>query len=114
MSVSEMASVGQVQTKDRVAGLQQRHVSSHVGLRTGMRLDVGMFCAEKLLGAVTGQGLDYISKFASAIIAPSGIPLCILIGKDRTCSLKHRLADKIFGGNQLQPIMLAFNFVGNG
>ena len=48
-------------------------VNRHVGLRPGMRLDVGMVGAENLLGPVDRQLLRNVHMFAPAIIAFVGI-----------------------------------------
>ena len=47
--------------------LQGRHVHRQVCARARVRLDVGVFGAEKLLGAVYGDLLDIVHVFATAI-----------------------------------------------
>src|SRR5208282_1802425 len=111
MSMGEVSAMRQVQPKNRVAGLQHRGVSRLIGLRSRVRLHVGMFRAKKFLHPLARQSLDHVGKFASAVIALARIPLRILIGEYRPGSFQHSLADKIFRGNELQTFMLAANFV---
>src|SRR5438132_13721057 len=47
----EVAAGREVRPQYGVAGLEQREVHGHVGLRAGVRLDVGVLGAEQLLGA---------------------------------------------------------------
>jgi hypothetical protein len=95
MAVREMAPMGEVETHDGIARLQERHISGHVCLRAGVRLHVGMLRAEKLHGPVTRQGFYHISKLAAAIVAFARISLRILIGKDRSLRFQDRHADKV-------------------
>jgi hypothetical protein len=47
--------------EDLVARLQHGGVDGEVGLRAGVRLDVGVLGAEELLGALDGELLDDLS-----------------------------------------------------
>ena len=107
----EVPAVSQIQTKNCVARLQHRRVSGLIRLRSRVRLHVGMLRAKKFLGPLARQILDHVGKLASAVIALAGIALRILVGEYGTGGFKHSLADKIFRSNQLQPFMLAANFV---
>ena len=78
----EVAAVGQVQSENSVARLQDGRIGLHVGLRSRMGLHIGVLCAKKLLGAVAGQVLDYISKLAPAVIALAWVAFGIFIGED--------------------------------
>src|SRR5208337_4699849 len=51
---------------------------------------------------------------ASAVIALAGIPFRILVGEHGPGGFEHRLADKVFRGDEFQPFMLAANFVVDG
>ncbi len=51
-AVRQMAAVRERHAQHRVAGLQHRHEDRHVRLRAGVRLHVGVFCAEDLLDAL--------------------------------------------------------------
>ena len=65
VAVGEVAAVGQVQAENRVAGLQHGGVGGLVGLRAGVRLHVGVFGVEELLGAVAGQVFDDVGELRS-------------------------------------------------
>jgi hypothetical protein len=111
MPMREVAAMSQIQAKNRVAGLQHRRVSGLIGLRSGVRLHVGMFRAKKFLDPLARQIFDHVGKLASAVIALAGIPFRILVGEHGPGSFEHSLADKVFRSDQLQPFMLAANFV---
>ncbi len=51
----EVAAMRQIQSKNGVARLQHRGVSGLIGLRSGVRLDVGMFRAKKFLDPFARQ-----------------------------------------------------------
>ena len=46
MAVGKVSTVGEIQAEDGIAWLQNRRVSGHVSLRSGVRLDIGVFGAE--------------------------------------------------------------------
>src|SRR2546427_654036 len=48
MAVREVSTMRQVETEDGVTRLQHCRVSRHVGLRSGMRLHVGVLRADEL------------------------------------------------------------------
>ncbi len=114
VAVGEVTAVGQIEAEDRVACLQNRHVGRGVGLRAGVRLNVGVLGSEDLLGTVACQIFNHVSEFAPAIVAASRIAFGILVGKDRARGFKHRLRDEVLAGNHLQPFVLAEGFVVNG
>src|ERR1019366_10759204 len=66
---------------------------------------------KKLFGTLPRQTLHHVGKLASAVIPLAGIPFRIFVGEHRTGSLKHSLAHKVFRSDQLQPFVLAANFV---
>ena len=72
---------GQRQAHDRVAGLQQRVVDGGVGLRAGVRLDVGVLGAEQRLGAVDRELLDDVDVLAAAVVALARVALGVLVGQ---------------------------------
>ncbi len=114
VSVREVAAVRQVQTENSIAGLQDGGVSLHIGLRSGVGLDVGVFRSEKLFRAITGQVLDDVGKLAAAVIAFTRIALGVFIRKHRAHCFKHGLADKVFRGDEFQSFMLAANLIIDG
>ena len=92
-------------------GLQHGHIHADIRLRAGVRLDVGMFGAEKLLGAVDRQLLGAVDEFAAAVIALAGIALGVLIGEHRAHRFEHRLGDEILRRDQLEAGGLAAHFL---
>jgi hypothetical protein len=68
-AVGQVAAFGQAHAHDRVAGLGEGHQHRLVGLRTGVRLDVGGIGAEQLLQAVDGHLLGDIDVLATTVVA---------------------------------------------
>ena len=114
MPVREVAAMRQVQAEDRVARLQHGGIGFHVGLRSGMRLHVGVLRAKQLLGAVARQVLDDVGKLAAAVVALARISLGIFVREHRAGGFEHGLADEVLGGDQFQAFMLAASLVVNG
>ena len=111
MSVRKMAAVGEVQSEDGVAGLNDRGVRRHVGGGTGVRLHVGVLGAEELFGAVARQVLHHVGELASPVVAPAGIAFGVLVGEDRAGRFQHGFAHKVFGGDQFQAFVLTALFI---
>src|SRR5260370_17077847 len=99
MSVREVSAMCQIQPKNRVPGLQHGGVGLHVGLRSGMRLHIGVLRPKQLLGAITRQVLDDVRKLASAVIALTRISLAVLILKHRACPFAPAFADEVLPTN---------------
>ena len=105
-AVRQMAAVREVHAHHRVAGVEHREVDSHVRLRTGVRLHVGMLRAEQLLRAIAGQVFHDVDVLAAAVIALARIALRVFIGQVGAHRRKHRVADKVFGRDQLDMLAL--------
>ena len=73
-----------------------------------------MLGSEELLGAIARQILHHIGKLASAVITLPRIAFRIFIGENRPHGFEHSFADKILGRDQLEALMLASFFIGNG
>ena len=114
MPVRQMTAMRQIQAENGVARLQDRGIRFHVGLRSGMRLHVGVFGAEQLLRAVARQVLDNVGELAAAVIAFAGISLGILVREDGARGFEHGFADEVFRGNQFQALVLAAGFIVDG
>ena len=111
MAVRQVAAVREVHAEHGVAGLQQRQVDAHVGLRAGVRLHVDVIGAEQLLGARDRQRLRDVHEFAAAVIALAGIALGVLVRHHRAGGFEHRGADEVFRRDQLEPFFLPPRFV---
>ena len=109
--MGQMAAGRQGHAHEGVAGLQQRQEHGLVGLRAGMRLDVGEGAAEQLLGALDRQLLGDVDEFAAAVIAPAGIALGVFVGEHRALRLEHRARDDVLRGDQLDLVLLAAQLV---
>jgi hypothetical protein len=72
VAVGQVAAVREVHAEHRVARLEQRQVDRHVGLRAGMRLDVGVVGAEERPGAADGGALGDVDELAAAVVPLAG------------------------------------------
>ena len=95
VAVGEVASVGEVEAEDGVAGGDERHVGGGVGLRAGVRLDVGVVGAEEAFGAVAGEGFDDVGVLAATVVALSGVAFGVFVGEDGACGLEDGAADEV-------------------
>ena len=109
--MGQVAAVGQIHADDRVAGLEQRHIGGEVGLRAGMRLHIGIFCAKELLGAVDGDLLDDVGIFTAAVVAFAGVALGVFIGQNAAHGRDDGGRGDIFGRDQLDVLLLAMVFI---
>src|SRR6266849_4028740 len=75
-----------------------------------MGLDVGLFGAKNLQGAVDGESLNDIHKLAAAVIATAGITFRIFIREHGALGSQDRGTGVVFGSNHLQPLLLAAAF----
>ena len=113
-AVGQVAAVGQAHAQDGVAGAQQGEVHGLVGLRTGMRLHVGVVGAEQLLHAVDRQLLGDVHVLAAAVVALVRVTLGVLVGQHAALGLQHAGAGVVLAGDQLDVILLPARLVGDG
>ena len=113
-AVGQVPAGGQRQPHNGIAGLQQGHHHSAVGLAAGMGLDVDEGTAEQVLGAFDGQGLGDIDEFTAAVIAPSGIALGVFVGHDAALGLHDGARNDVFRRDQFDLVLLAPQFVVDG
>ncbi len=78
-----------------------------------MGLDVDVFGAEEAFGAVAGEVFDDVGVLAAAVVALSGVSLCVFVGENGACCFKDGAADEVFGGDHLEAFVLALYFVFN-
>ena len=112
-AMRQMPARGEVHAKDRVAGLQQRREHTLIGLTAGIRLHIGKVADEKRLRPVDGKVFGHIDELATAVIAPSGVALGILVRQHGPLRLHHRAADDVLRRDQLDLIALAGQFAGD-
>ena len=109
-AVSQVTAVCEVHGEEGVAWFQHGEVDGHVGLRTGVGLDVGVFGSEEAAGAIAGEVFDDVNVFASAIVTATGESFGVFVREDRAGRFHNGGAGVIFRGDQLQAILLALGF----
>ena len=106
-AVRQMTAVSEIHRQNLIARLQCGKINRHIGLRTGMRLNVGMFGAEELLRAIDGQLLNLVHPFATAVPAFVRIAFGVLVRENAALRLHDGGERKVFGSNQLNMRLLA-------
>jgi hypothetical protein len=113
-AMGEMAAGRQTHAENGVAGLGEGEHDALVGLRAGMRLDIGVGAGKQPLGALDGDGLGDIDELAAAVIALARIALGIFVGEDAARRFQHRPRDDVLGGDQLDLMLLASQLLADG
>ncbi len=106
-AVGQVPAVGQRQAHNLLAGLQQRVIDGGVGLRTGVRLHVGVLGSEQCLGAVNRQLLADVDLLAAAVVAAARVALGVLVGQHRTDGFQDSEGHEVLRGDHLQRVLLA-------
>ena len=116
-TVRKMPAMVEIQSHKRITGLQNSQQYSGIGLRTGMRLHVGKLCIKQFLDTIPGKVFDLVNDLTSPVIALSGKPFGIFVGKTRPHGSHYFVTNKVFRCNQLHSLqlalMLSFNKVEN-
>ena len=112
-AVGQVAAMRQRHAENGVARLEHGHVDGLIGLRTGVRLHVGVFRTKQRLQAVNRKLLGLVHKLAAAVVALAGITFRILVGKLAALRFHHRGAGVVLGGDQLDVIFLTAIFILN-
>ena len=114
MPVRQVSAVCQVHSEHNVAWLQHRETDGHVGLRTRVRLHVGVFSAEQGLCPRDGRAFDDVHVLATAVVPLAWVAFRVLVGEHRAGCLEHGAADEVFRRDQLQAGVLAGNLARHG
>ena len=107
VAVRQVAAVVEAQPEHRVADVEHRVVGGHVGLRAGVRLDVGVLGAEEGLGALDGDALDLVDDLAAAVVALARVALGVLVREHRADGLHDRRPREVLGRDELELVALA-------
>ena len=105
-SVREMAPVAELHSQKTVSGLEEGEKGGQVGLRSGMRLNVGVVRLEECAGALAGQALRHVDVLAAAVVATSREPFRVLVGEGGARCLQDRPGSEVLAGDHLQLIAL--------
>ena len=105
-TVRKVATVRKVHSQNCISWIEGSKQDAHVGLASGMWLDIGMVRAKELFRSVSGQIFGYIDKFAAAIVALAWIAFRILIRKHRAHCFHYSLGCVVLAGDKLELIPL--------
>ena len=110
-TVREVTTVSKLKTKDGVARLCNGVKYCSVCRCTRVRLNVGVSSTEKLLCALDGEAFCHVNKFATTVVTLAGVAFGVLVGENRTLRFEHCTRNEVLGGNHLEEVALATEFV---
>ncbi len=99
--------MGEVHAHDPVARLEDAEIRRHVGLRTGVRLDVDVLGAgvqrERTL---LREPLGDVDVLAPAVVALARQAFGVLVGEPRTLGFEDGSRDVVLAGDELDLVVL--------
>ncbi len=95
-AVGQVATMRQAHPQDGIARLQQRQINGGIGLRTRMRLDIGVISRKEFFYPINSQLLGNINILTAAIITFGRITFCVFIGQNGTLCFHHPRTGVIF------------------
>ena len=110
-AVGEMAAGGKGHGEDGVARLAPSEINGFVGVGAGMGLDVGMVGMEELLGALNGEGFNFVHVFVAAVVALTGVAFAIFVGEDGAHGFQNVGGDIVLAGDEFKAVALADFFL---
>ena len=109
-TVGQMAALCKVHAEHGIARLKQREIYGKVRLCAGVRLHIGMLCAEQTASTLTGDVFHNVYICTAAVIAVTRVALSIFVCEYRAHRSHNGRRHNVFGSNQLQIAALAFEF----
>ena len=109
-TVGEVTAFGQAHAHDGVAGLAEGHQHGLVGLRTGVRLDIGGIGTKQFLQTVNGNLLGLVNVFTTTVITLARIAFGVLVGELGALRFHDGLAHVVFGRDQFDVVFLTLDF----
>src|SRR5437016_1413289 len=71
----------------------------------------GWIPAEELLDAFDRARLDLVDELATAVVAPAGVPLRVLVRQDGPLRFPHRPGNEVLRRDELETLVLPLLFV---
>jgi hypothetical protein len=105
--------MGKVHAHIEVARAHHGKIHGHIRLGPGMRLHIGVLCAEELHSSLPGQLFNLIDEHAAAVIALPRISFRVLVGEDAALGLHDCRRGKILRRNQFKAVFLTISFLCN-
>ena len=101
-----MSAVRQAHAQHGVADVKERKENRKIGVRSAVRLNVGVLATEKFFRAFDGKVFHLVDVNAAAVVSFTGIALGVLVREVRTHSRHHGRTDKILARNKLDIALL--------
>ena len=112
-TMGQMASVVQIQAHEGVTRLQTSQKYRSIGLRSRVRLHVGVLGTEQFAYPFDGQALHFVHHLTASVVSLSRIPLGILVRQPRPHGFHHFVAHEILRRDEFDsfelPLVLFLN-----
>src|SRR5439155_9713290 len=106
VAVGKMSAMTQIHGQHPITRLEEREIDRHIRAAPTVWLDIGVFGAEKLFGAVDGQLLDRVHVLTTTVPATARVAFRVFVSQHRALRLQHRRAGKILAGDQFDVFLL--------
>src|SRR3989338_1487269 len=116
-TVRHVTAMVELESHERVARIQKRHIHGNVRRASRVRLHVCVIGTKQLLGAIARERFYGIHMFTSAVIAHTRIPFRVLVREAAPKRFQNSIGCVVFRGNHLQSVLLTsrllFDEIGN-
>ena len=102
-----MAAMGERHSENRIAGLQEGHEDCHVRLSAGVRLDVGMICAEDLFQPLERERFGDVDPLTAAVIPLARIAFRVFVGHHAGVGFAYRPAGVVLRSDRARGSLFA-------
>ena len=109
-----MTALRQIHAHDGITQIQQSKINCQIGLCTGVRLNIGIFCAEQLAGTLDGNVLHLVHIDTAAIVALAGQALSVLVGQNAAHCGHDGGRDDVLAGDQFNVLALTVQLAIHG
>jgi hypothetical protein len=110
-AVRQVTAVGEVEAQQSLPRGHQRVQHRGVGLGARVRLDVGEVGVEQRFGAVARDVFHLVDVLTTAVVTPTGQPLCVLVGQHAALRLQNRARHEVLRRDHLQGVSLPAEFL---
>src|SRR5579859_1553060 len=105
-AVRQMAAMVEAHSEDGISRTQQGEVNRGIGLRSRMRLHIGVCRPKQPLGTLDGQTLGNVDEFTPTVVALAGISFGILVREHRPLRFQNPRTGVVLRSDQFDVVLL--------
>lgn len=110
LPMTQMTSIGQLQTHDSSMRTNQSSVDGKVGGGTTQGLHiyspVRILDSKHFQRSLLTEKFHLINVFIAGVVSGSGVPFRVLVGQARAKGIRDRFWSEVFRGNQFETLLL--------